>query len=455
MSTVSDIRSTLVERLGRSAVQLSGARLGWLDALRREARTRFEEVGVPGLRDEDWKYTDIAPAFRELPGPVPAGEVVFDSSAVAAVVGALPGLGERGLAIVFVDGHFDARLSRLDAGVRGVSISSLRELLGRDPDRLEGRLGKFLPAASHGLIALNSAFLDDGAVVEISDGAVCDTPINLVFVSTRRTGAFMSQPRNVMVAGAGSSVVVVEHYVGEDGARVLTNTVSEIEIGRGAAFGHVRLQREPAGASHVARLQVEQREGSSFTSHAFGLGAALSRTEVAVRLGGENAECTLQGLYAVQGKQHVDHHTMVDHAAPRTRSSQLYKGVLEDESRGVFTGRVVVRPAAQKIKALQTNPVLLLGDRAIAETRPQLEIYADDVACNHGASIGRISEEAMFYLRSRGIQPREARRLMVYGFAAEVVESLLPAALREAIGALVGEHVGTLGGAGQTPGRVR
>ncbi|MBI5506670.1 MAG: Fe-S cluster assembly protein SufD [Deltaproteobacteria bacterium] len=448
MGSTSDIRSSLVERFERSTGQLAGARLGWLDALRQEARTRFDQIGVPGVRDEDWKYTNIAPALRELPGPVLAGEVDFASRAARALVEGLPGLAEPAPAIVFVDGHFAPGLSRLDASVRGVSISSLRELLGRDPDRLQGRLGKFLPSAAHGLIALNSAFLDDGAVVEISAGATCNQPIHLVFVSTRREEPFVSQPRNVIVAGDGSSALVVEHYLGEEGARVLTNTVTEIELGRSAAFGHVRLQREPAGAFHVARVQIEQGEGSALTSHAFGFGAALSRTELAVRLGGENAECTLHGLYAVHGKQHVDHHTMVDHAAPRTRSNQLYKGVLDDDSRGVFTGRVLVRALAQKIKAMQTNPVLLLGDGAIAETRPQLEIYADDVACNHGASIGRINEEAMFYLRSRGIDPREARRLMVYGFAAEVVESLVPEALRESIGALVASHVGTLGARG-------
>ncbi len=444
MSTTPNIGLNLAQRLDRASGQLAGGHVDWLAALRRGARARFDEIGVPGVRDEDWKYTNIAPALRDLPGPVLADEVVFDSARVGMMVAALPGLDGQSPAIVFVDGHFVPGLSRLQALARGVSVSSLRELLGRDPGRLQGRLGKFLPPTAHGLIALNSAFLDDGAVVEISEGIVCERPMHLVFVSTRRNEAFVSQPRNVIVAGGGSSALVVEHYIGEEGARALTNTVSEIELGRGAAFGHVRLQREPQSAFHVARLQVEQGEGSSFSSHAFGLGAALSRTEVAVTLSGENAECTLHGLYAVHGKQHVDHHTMVDHAAPRTRSNQLYKGVLDDDSRGVFTGRVLVRPMAQQIKAVQTNPVLLLGDGAMAETRPQLEIYADDVACNHGASIGRISEEAMFYLRSRGIEPREARRLMVYGFAAEVVESLVPEALRESIGALIGTHVGTL-----------
>lgn len=443
--SITDIRSGLVERLGRSAGHLAGARLGWLDALRRDARTRFDEVGLPGVKDEDWKYTHIAPAFRDLPEIVLADEVRFDASAVAAAIRQLPGLGAQAPAIVFVDGHFAPQLSHLETPMRGVSIHGLRGLLGSDPQRLQGRLGKFLPTSAHGLIALNTAFLDDGAVVEISAGAVCDVPIHLVFVSTRREQAFMTQPRNVIVAGAGSSALVVEHYIGEEGSRAFTNTVSEIELGNDAAFGHVRLQCEPTSVSHVARLQVEQAAGSAFASHAFGIGAALSRTELAVRLGGEHAQCTLQGLYAVHGKQHVDHHTMVDHASPHTQSAQLYKGVLDDEARGVFTGRVLVRPDAQKIKAIQNNPVLLLGEGAVAETRPQLEIYADDVACNHGASIGRISEEAMFYLRSRGIEPREARRLMVYGFAAGIVASIVPESLREPVGELVARHVGTLG----------
>jgi len=219
-------------------------------------------------------------------------------------------------------------------------------------------------------------------------------------------------------------------------------------LARGAHLAHARVQDESRLASHVARLQVQQAAGSSLVSHAFGFGAAISRTEVAVTLAGEEAECSLAGLYAIDGSRHVDHHLMVDHAAPRTRSNQLYKGVLEDSSRGVFTGRVVVRAGSQKIKAMQSNPSLLLGRGAVAETRPQLEIYADDVACNHGATIGRLDEDAMFYLLSRGLDPREARRLLVSGFAAEVVEGITPAPLRDALTAMVAVRIGELGHGG-------
>jgi Fe-S cluster assembly protein SufD len=346
--------------------------------------------------------------------------------------------------LVFVDGCFRASLSRLGAG-NGIGLASLRERLAGAPASLEPWIGRFLPLAGHGFTALNTAFLDDGAVIEIADGAIAEAPVHVVYLSTARQRPFVAHPRNLIVAGAGSSALVVEHYVGEAGARHLTNAVSEIALARGAALGHVRVQDESHAAFHVARVQVEQAEDSCFFSHAFGFGAALSRTEIAVKLAGEEAECNLAGLYAVDGSRHVDHHLMVDHARPRTRSRQLYKGVLEDSSRGVFTGRVVVRAGSQKIKATQSNASLLLGRGAVAETRPQLEIYADDVVCNHGATIGRLSDDALFYLLSRGIDPREARRILVSGFAAEVVDGVAEQALRSALTETVAARIGELG----------
>jgi Fe-S cluster assembly protein SufD len=348
---------------------------------------------------------------------------------------------------VFVDGIFREGFSRLEP-VKDLRVSSLRARLESRPDELEPWLGRFLPPTVHGFAALNTAFLDDGAVVEIAAGAALAEPVHLVFLSTLRAKPYVTHPRNVVVAGEGSSAVIVEHYIGDSGAIYLTNAATEVSIGRGASLGHLRVQDEARGGFHVARVQVEQAAGSSLASHAFGFGAALSRTEIAVRLAGEEAECSMSGLYAIDGSRHVDHHLTIDHARPRTRSNQLYKGVLEDKSRGVFTGRVVVRAGSQKIKAMQSNPSLLLGAGAVAETRPQLEIYADDVACNHGATIGRLDEDAMFYLLSRGIEPREARRILVAGFAAEVVGGVRPEALRVALTETVGARIGELGHGG-------
>jgi len=424
--------------------RLAGDGSAWLATLRDDAMAAFASAGFPSVRDEDWKYTNVLPALRDRLEPVLPGEVQADAAVLAALLSRVAGVEAASTLLVFVDGCFHAPLSR-NADIKGLGLASLRDKLQSDPSRLEPWLGKYLPVGAHAFTALNAAFLDDGSVVEIADGAVLEEPVHLVYLSTVREKPFVSHPRNVIIAGAGSVAQVVEHYVGAMGARYLTNSVSEIVLGRGATLGHVRVQDESRTGFHVARVQVEQAAASTFVSHAFGFGAALSRTEIAVKLDGEEAECNLAGLYAIDGSRHVDHHLNVDHAKPRTRSNQLYKGVLEDSSRGVFTGRVVVRPDSQKIKAMQSNPSLLLGRGAVAETRPQLEIYADDVACNHGATIGRLDEDALFYLLSRGIAPREARRILVSGFAAEVVEGVSSTLLRTALTELVAARVGELG----------
>jgi len=444
MATTANSTETFASDFERVRGRLAGDGSAWLSTLRTDAMAAFASAGFPSVRDEDWKYTNVLPALRERLEPVLPGEVQADAPVLASLLARAAGVGAASTVLVFVDGCFHAPLSRV-AAARGLRLASLRDRLQSDPSRLEPWLGKYLPVGAHAFAALNQAFLDDGSVVEIADGAIVEEPIHLVYLSSQRAQPFVSHPRNVIVAGAGSHAQVVEHYVGAPGARYLTNSVSEIALGAGATLGHVRVQDESQAGFHVARIQVEQAAGSSFVSHAFGFGAALSRTEIAVKLDGEEAECNLAGLYAIDGSRHVDHHLFVDHARPRTRSHQLYKGVLEDSSRGVFTGRVVVRAGSQKIKAMQSNPSLLLGRGAVAETRPQLEIYADDVACNHGATIGRLDEDALFYLLSRGITPREARRILVSGFAAEVVEGVASTSLRAALTELVAARVGELG----------
>ncbi len=444
MATSATTIETLASDFEEARARLAGRNATWLEALRADAMQSLADLGLPSVRDEDWKYTNVQPALRERLEPVLPAEARADAAGAAPLLGRAAGIAADAPMLVFVNGSFEASLSRVEPR-RGVSVASLRERLEREPGSLEPWLGKYIPARAHGFTALNTAFLDDGAVVEIAEGAAVEEPVHLVFLSTARERAFATHPRNLIVAGAGSRAQVVEHYVGVDGARHLTNTATEIVVGRGATLGHLRVQDEAQTAFHVARVQVEQHAGSSLVSHAFGVGAALSRTEIAVRLAGEEAECNLAGLYAVDGSRHVDHHLMIDHAAPRTRSNQLYKGVLEDDSRGVFTGRVVVRSGSQKIRAMQSNPSLLLGRGAVAETRPQLEIYADDVACNHGATIGRLDEDALFYLMTRGIDPRESRRILVSGFVGEVVDTVAGEKLRDALREFVGARVGTLG----------
>ena len=404
-------------------------------------------TGFPGARDEDWKYTSALPMLKERLQPVLPSEARADDDALRALLATATGVEADAPLLVFVDGCFRASLSR-SVATKGLRTGSLRERLNAGASELEPWLGKYLPLAAHGFTALNTAFLDDGAVIELAPGALVEKAVHVVYLSTRREAPYLTNPRNVIVARDGSSATIVEHYLGESGTKALTNAVSEIVVEKGEALGHVRFQDEAPTAFHVARVQVEQAAGSVFVSRAFGFGAAVSRAEIAVRLAGEEAECNLAGVYAVDGSRHVDHHLTIDHACAKTRSNQLYKGILEDRSRGVFTGRVVVRAGSQKIKAMQSNPSLLLGAGAVAETRPQLEIYADDVACNHGATIGRLDEDSLFYLLSRGIEPREARRILVAGFAADVADGIAPESLRLALVDAIGVHIGRLGHGG-------
>jgi len=445
VSTAGDITG----QFERVRARLSGRGAGWLDALRTRGLARLAEAGFPTVKHEDWKYTNVSPVLRDSLRPVLADEVRIEEAEVAAVLGGVAGLDGDSPLLVFVDGHYRAASSRHGRLPRGLRVSSLRERLEREPATLEPWLGKYLPVEAHGFAAMNTAFLDDGAVIEIDEGAIIETPVHVVFHSTSRAEPFVTHPRNVIVAGPGSSALIVEHYVGTAGARYLTNAATEIAVGRSAALGHVRVQREPESAYHVGRVQVDQEAGSSFSSHSFGIGAALSRVELPVRLGGDHAECTLSGLWALHGAQHADHHIQIDHACPCTRSRQLFKGVLEDSARGVFTGKVLVRSGAQKIEARQNNANLVLGNGAVAETRPQLEIYADDVQCTHGASIGRLDDDALFYIQQRGIDAREARRLLVYGFAIEVAESVVPPTLRQGMEAMVSERVAGLARQGE------
>jgi Fe-S cluster assembly protein SufD len=272
--------------------------------------------------------------------------------------------------------------------------------------------------------ALNLAFSPDGALVEVPAGVAVETPIHLLFLTTAREVAPMTHPRSLIVVGRGGQASVVETYAAVAGGTYLTNAVTRIVLGEGAGLVHQRIERESGQAFHVGRTEVRQARDSRLTSSAVFFGGRIARQDVRVRLEGEGAECGLDGLYVIGGRQHVDIHTVVDHAVPRGRSRQLYKGVLDGRARGVFSGRVVVRPGAQKTDAFQTNKNLLLSDGVEVDSKPQLEIFADDVKCSHGAADGQLAADALFYLRSRGLGEAAARALLTYGFASEVLSRI-------------------------------
>jgi Fe-S cluster assembly protein SufD len=417
-----------LEDYQRLHTSLPGQGLPWLHALREAALQRFSAHGYPSPREETWKYTNVTPIVRQA--FVPAGsagpqqavtradlsEWLFDAAAPVAV---------------FVDGRFDAALSSLKGLPRGVEVRSLSEVLDQDGGELEPLLSLQPLQEPRGFIELNTAFMADGAYIRLAAAAVIKQPIHLLFVSSGAGQPTAVYLRNLMVAGQGSRAAVIEHYVSLSGAQSLTNVATRCVLERDAALDHYKLNEEGDGVYHFAGIHVEQAGNSRYTSHNISAGGRLIRNDLFNILGGEGAECALNGLYLGRGRQHIDNHTCIDHRVPRCISREWYKGVLDGQSRGVFGGHVVVRQDAQKTDAQQMNNNLLLSDDAEADTRPQLEIYADDVKCSHGSTVGQLDADALFYLRARGIGESLARRLLVAAFARDVVERMASVPVRQ------------------------
>ena len=421
---------------------LPGHRLEWLRGVRRAGIDAFSRTGFPTPRNEHWKYTNVAPIERR------SFELAASSSG-AAPAGGPGGQVPKGCAspcLVFVDGRVERELSDLRALPPGVRIEDFTHVVEHDSRFLEGRLGQIVSPEKTAFTALNAAFMDAGAVVRVAPDTVAESPVHLVFVSGSPECERAYCPRIFIAAGAGSRIAVVEHFVGPDDTAYLDNVVTEIEVAEGAVVEHYKVQRASAGAYHVAALRAKIAAGASFHSWAASLGARLSRHDIDVTLDCEHAQCSLDGLYVANGRQHVDFHTNVEHVAPRCGSREYYKGIAGGRGRGVFNGRVLVHPDAQKTEAHQTNRNLLLTRNAEIDTKPQLEIHADDVKCSHGATIGQLDGQMLFYMRSRGIPETVARGMLTYGFARDVVDRIARPELRESIGAAVLEHLP--GGAG-------
>jgi Fe-S cluster assembly protein SufD len=328
-----------------------------------------------------------------------------------------------------VNGHYSVALSRLHDLPSGIRVSSIAALLEADPEALQQHLGTAIHFRQQGFTALNDAWFTDGAVIVVDANAVVSTPIHLLFFST---GAGASYPRTLVVAGANSQLSVVESFAGTDSTYV-TNAITEVISGEGAHVDHYKVNRESLQAHHVSSTHLQLARASVFATHNISLGGQLTRNDINATLDGEGIECTVNGLYLADGDRLVDNHTAIDHAKPHCHSYEIYKGVLDGRSRGVFNGKIFVREDAQKTDAKQTNQVLLLSDDATINTKPQLEIFADDVKCTHGATVGQLSAEALFYLRARGIGLEDARSLLIHAFAESVVENIRIDAVRHAL----------------------
>jgi Fe-S cluster assembly protein SufD len=387
----------------------------WLGRLRRAAIARFTELGFPTVRQEEWRYTNVAPIVEAaLPPAVdPAAEGVEADTIAPFALGA-----PEWNRLVFVNGHYSAKLSSVRPGAGGARITSLAETLVTDSPLLESHLGRYAGEEGDGFAALNTAFLQDGAVVYLPAGSRVPEPIHLRFIGA---APVLAQPRTLIVAEPASEATIIEHYVGFGGGIYCSNVLTEIAAADGAVIRHYKIEEESSQAFHVGTTRVDQQRDTTLWSCSAALGGRLVRNTLGVRLAAEGGTCTLDGLYLVGGHQHVDNHITVDHVQPRCASQQLYKGVLDGRSRAVFNGRILVRPDAQKTDANQTNKTLLLAEGPEVYSKPQLEIFADDVRCTHGAAEGQLAEEALFYLKSRGLREPTARALLTYGFASEVI----------------------------------
>jgi Fe-S cluster assembly protein SufD len=423
MASVVERHEPILAEQARFAADRAGAPAA-VRALRETAAARVATLGLPTTRLEDWRFTNIGPlAATPFALATDAGE----GAATLVERVAVPGAAAR---LVLVNGRFAPELSTTAGLPAGVRATGLAEALAADP-ALAARLEQ--PDHNHAFLAMNTAFLDDGVYLEVAPGVEVEGLVHLVYVSTASGEPVMMHPRTLVVAGERSRIRLAQSFVGPAEAVYLTNAVTDVAVGPSAFVDLVTDQREADSAFHLSVLRVDCARDSEFHSRAFTLGGRIVRNDLWARLGGEGAHCTLDGVYLADGDQLVDTHTSIDHAVPRCTSHELYKGILDGRARAVFNGRIIVRIDAQKTDAKQTNRALLLSDTAQINSNPQLEIFADDVKCTHGAAVGQLDEEAMFYLRARGLTYLQARDLLLHAFAGEVLQGIASLPLRETV----------------------
>ena len=431
---------TYLNRFTKFEKQVASRDLPWLQKLRADAFARFCETGFPTTHDEDWRFTNVSPIARTDFSLAEGGSTQISPPDLEAW-----GMAEAASQLVFINGQFARELSTFGNLPAGVEISSLKEQIASGSQTLEAHLGRYLDLRRDPFCALNTAFLEDGAYIHLNRGTVLAGPIHLLFISTASGVPSMTHPRNLMVFEDESQATVIEEYVSLGSSPDLCNSATELVAGENATVSHYMIEREHREAFNISTLRIQQGRTANVASHSLLLGGGLVRNNVHPVLAGEGGECLINGLFVGNGRQHLDNFMHVEHASPHCSSRQFYNGILDDHAHGVFHGRIVVHKDAQKTDAKQTNRNLLLSDDAQIDTKPQLEIYADDVKCTHGATIGQIEENALFYLRSRGVDEVSARQLLLLAFAGQCVERMKTGPARTYVEHLVHEQMLSIG----------
>ncbi len=434
MVEVADMLEPWIAEHKRIERNLPGAGLAWARQLRQAGIAGFAELGFPTTAHEDWRQTSVAriaeTTFRAGAAKSAPGAERFFYPAAEAV------------RLVFVDGRFSPGLSKLDAIPAGVRVGTIAQLLAEDPKRLEGRLGTLAKPGSHPFVALNTALFQDGGYVLVEKGVELDRPLHVVCLATADGEPTANHPRTVLIAEAGSKAIFMETFASVGEGISFTNAVTETWIDANARVHHVMIELASLESYHMATNQVHLDRDSNLTTHSVSLGGALVRNELNTVLDGEGIWLQMYGLFRVDGTQHIDNHTSIEHPKPHSDSRELYKGLLDGKGKAIFHGKIIVRKDAQQTNAYQENRNLLLSNEAIVDTKPQLEIHANDVKCKHGANIGHISEDHIHYLRTRGVSREDAKRILVHAFGAEMIQQLPVEAVRTHLAGMVYELLG-------------
>ncbi len=435
MATATQALQNYEQTFSQFEKSTAGRELAWLQNLRRGGFERFAATGFPTMRDEDWRFTNPNAISQTAFRLVRNGHSLPSRDRLAPFQ--IEGVSCQ---LVFVDGRFAPGLSSTEKLARGVSVGNLASEIAKNPGAIEKHLGRYLNLERDAFGALNTAFIEDGGYIHVAKGVIAEEPISLLYVATSQDFPAVSHPRNLVIAEENSQVTVIEDYVSLGGGQALCNTVTELVAGDHSVVSHYMIEREHTKSFNVSTLRIQQGRAADVASHSVLVGGALVRNNVHPVLAGEGGECLINGLFIGNNRQHLDNYMLVEHTSPHCGSRQFYNGILAGHAHGVFHGRIVVHKDAQKTDAKQTNRNLLLSDTAQIDTKPQLEIYADDVKCTHGATIGQIEESALFYLRSRGIDEVSARRLLLVAFASECLDRMKPGPARTHVEKLVQEH---------------